>query len=574
MSQSSEIKLSESFIDWFSYKIGKKVNGVINRGAKGAVYDLGNNALKISYKPFHDLNPIIDKNIEGVIKTYFHGKIKVPSRFIEKNSSYQSDTIDIGMERSIYFPIQDSFLYYMIMEKLDTSVKYDLKDFEEVVGDYLILSTDKTNVRPLSYIYNNCEDFDFLKELYSYVLHEQGREIADLIAELAIVFKSVKKHYNWVDIHTNQFGRNSKGDLVAFDLDNPVSKVSSFDKNLISEITEGGWDAYHGSTHRIDKFSDEFVGGDNAHDQEGAGIYFTTNIKNARIYGDYIYSVHISGRFLDKENPPDSVDPEELVRLIKMRSNWENEAYNYDENPEIGAYKAAEGAIRYNDSEADVFQQIEADFYRYDPVSYVRDMTKLGYDGIVVNAPSDFVGDKHIIVFNTKCIEYRGLIENKAINKIKQKIFESLKGTKLYHASDSCVETFDLDKVKGGVRAIYGYGIYFTSIIHKAKDYGDHVTVIDGTNLNFIDVKHNEVTEALIQQLDSDRYSFFVKQLNGLIGTPIDEARKIVLGSLSKDYSQEWSSLFLDSGYDGFDYGGYEYVVFNTEKINVIDCIK
>ena len=87
-----------------------------------------------------------------------------------------------------------------------------------------------------------------------------------------------------------------------------------------------------------------------------------------------------------------------------MKDDWEMNAQDYSEDPESGAYEAAYMAIQYNGDEAEAFQQIEADFYRYDSVEYVRNMTKLGYDGIIVDAPSDVPGDKHIIVFNPAAI--------------------------------------------------------------------------------------------------------------------------------------------------------------------------
>lgn len=177
-------------------------------------------------------------------------------------------------------------------------------------------------------------------------------------------------------------------------------------ESVISEIIEDSFEAYHGSPNKIDRFVDDFVGGEKANDAQGAGIYFATNPKDASYYGDNIYKVRISGKFLDRNAPKENVDPEELVKLIKMKDEWELMAQDYSEDPEAGAYEAAHMAIQYNHDEAEVWQQIEADFYRYDSVSYVRNMTKLGYDGIIVDAPSEVPGDKHIIVFNPNAIKF------------------------------------------------------------------------------------------------------------------------------------------------------------------------
>lgn len=183
-------------------------------------------------------------------------------------------------------------------------------------------------------------------------------------------------------------------------------------ENFINEVIEDSFVVYHGTNSKIDKFTDDFVGGEEANDQQGAGIYFATNIEDARHYGVYIYKATISGRFLDRNAPIDNVDIEELVRLIKMKDEWEMNAMDYSEDPESGAYEAAGMAIQYNNDEAEAFQQIEADFYRYDSVEYVRNMTKLGYDGIIVDAPSDIEGDSHIIVFNPGIIKNVEMIED------------------------------------------------------------------------------------------------------------------------------------------------------------------
>jgi len=175
-------------------------------------------------------------------------------------------------------------------------------------------------------------------------------------------------------------------------------------EEVIKETIEDEFIAYHGSPGEINRFVDDFVGGENVADQQGAGIYFASNPEDANHYGDHIYKVRIKGKFLDRNAPIENVDVEELVRLIKMKDDWEMNAQDYSEDPESGAYEAAYMAIQYNGDEAEAFQQIEADFYRYDSVEYVRNMTKLGYDGIIVDAPSDVPGDKHIIVFNPAAI--------------------------------------------------------------------------------------------------------------------------------------------------------------------------
>jgi hypothetical protein len=93
--------------------------------------------------------------------------------------------------------------------------------------------------------------------------------------------------------------------------------------------------------------------------------------------------------------------------MIKMSENWREKAQNYDYNPDIGARAAVNGAVEYNETEKDAFLQIWIDFYRYETVDFVRNMVKLGYDGLVVDGYGGYSDDdkKHIIVYNPNIIE-------------------------------------------------------------------------------------------------------------------------------------------------------------------------
>jgi hypothetical protein len=177
---------------------------------------------------------------------------------------------------------------------------------------------------------------------------------------------------------------------------------------FLNEISKGELYAYHGSNHLINKFSDEFVGAEEATDQQGPGIYFTTSKDDAQGYGEYLYAVKLNGKkFLDDKSSSDKTNKSHLLKMIKMSENWKEKAQNYDYNPEVGARIAINGAIEYNDTEKDAFLQIWIDFYRYETIDFVRNMVKLGYDGLIVDAYGGYSDDdkKHIIVYNTNIIE-------------------------------------------------------------------------------------------------------------------------------------------------------------------------
>ena len=171
----------------------------------------------------------------------------------------------------------------------------------------------------------------------------------------------------------------------------------------------GGIEVYHGSDTKISSFVDDFVGGKNATDQEGPGIYFTTSKENAQRYGENIYVATLMPRKLLSEKPSGG-SYAELLKLAKMAPEWEDTAQNWDENPSVGIVKAVKDAIQYNENEKDRFLQIWIDFYRNNPRDYVKNCVKLGYDGIVVDRESMYIDEpiKHYIVYNASIIQVRG----------------------------------------------------------------------------------------------------------------------------------------------------------------------
>lgn len=182
----------------------------------------------------------------------------------------------------------------------------------------------------------------------------------------------------------------------------------------LNEVTQGGgYLAYHGSDHKIDKFSDEFVGTEEATDQEGPGIYFTTSYSDAEMYGKYLYKVKLNPRKLVDETSHDDISDEELESLIRMSPDWEMTAQNWDENPEIGLQMAIEDFREYNDSEKELFQQVWYDFFRHNPIEFVRGMVKLGYDGQIIKKEGNL---SHIIVYNPNIIEIED-VEEKSLSE-------------------------------------------------------------------------------------------------------------------------------------------------------------
>ena len=164
---------------------------------------------------------------------------------------------------------------------------------------------------------------------------------------------------------------------------------------------------YHGSNTKITNFVDDFVGGEQAQDLEGPGIYFTTIAENAEYFGTYVHEVTITPRKLLTERPNGGTFSE-LIKLARMAPDWEYTAQNWAENEEIGLNKAIKEFISYNHNQKDRFLQVWIDFYKNDPIDYVRNCVKLGYDGIVVDRDViDGKPLKHYIIYNPSVIQIK-----------------------------------------------------------------------------------------------------------------------------------------------------------------------
>ena len=192
---------------------------------------------------------------------------------------------------------------------------------------------------------------------------------------------------------------------------------------------------FHGSEHKINNFTDDFVGGKEAHDQEGPGIYFTSSWKNARSYGPYVYTVKLHPKKLVSIQNKKNASIKEIEWLMKNAPNWEMHAENFNENPNIGVKIAAKNVLDYNDNPHQQFLQVWIDFYRNSPVDYVRNMVKLGYDAVKIEGLESIIAGEgnitHIIVLNPAVIEFVEMEddrseEEKKINEIRKFVRKTL----------------------------------------------------------------------------------------------------------------------------------------------------
>lgn len=168
---------------------------------------------------------------------------------------------------------------------------------------------------------------------------------------------------------------------------------------------------YHGSSAPIGKFHLEAAGGKEAIDQEGPGIYLTSSIEDARRYGKHVHTISV--KLVKSRMMPDKrkLNPEWIRVLMKRAPESEDTLTNWGENP-AQALNAAVDSIMdsYGPSEyRKALEQIWYDFYKGHEQVWFSKMRVAGWDGFIVNKPSD--GVKHLICFNPDILEITGVVD-------------------------------------------------------------------------------------------------------------------------------------------------------------------
>lgn len=208
-------------------------------------------------------------------------------------------------------------------------------------------------------------------------------------------------------IYTDKL-KNNREDILKYISSDNKPTPDGTDEPLNETIKGGEYVMYHGSKHKFDKFTDEFVGKENATDQEGPGIYFTESEEEAHMYGEYIYSVVLRPRKMTNAANKKVVSVSMMSSLIKMSPQWKEDAQNYDINPNRGLAKAISMMSEYADNEKDLYQQIWVDFFRHQPRLFIQGMSKLGFDGQLIN--KEYGGVRHIIAYNPAIITITNMV--------------------------------------------------------------------------------------------------------------------------------------------------------------------
>lgn len=264
---------SETLLGWISMKLQHKIGKRIGRGIEGVVYQYSKGkVIKITTEDIVQQYELLNKDIKGIVKIYHTGLIEVPKRFFEEGIK---DEVNIGGESKVKgfndfsntkhsIEVYSKYIGYIIMEEVDTSVNDRLDNVVLGLSDLLLSYSDDEN----TYIDKLPEDFrEIIKRNYTSDFRNIERhdmfniinllsnknpihlkkwlskyfELDPIIYELIDVLYNIRKYYDWIDIHSGQFGINSKGELVAFDISNDDDKFGQSlglyptPKNIIKE---------------------------------------------------------------------------------------------------------------------------------------------------------------------------------------------------------------------------------------------------------------------------------------------------------------------------------------------------
>lgn len=188
---------------------------------------------------------------------------------------------------------------------------------------------------------------------------------------------------------------------------------------------------YTGRTVKNTDFNYDYVGLKNATDKEGPGWYFSTSIKTAFEYagkdGIVIIADVDTSKFLTTKS---KIKLSDVKKLILAAPNLDDTLTNFAENKNKALKIAINSYIEYYDSALDSYQTIWHDFYMNEPVKYLEQLIKLGYNGHFgeMFTGGDFVEkSQHVVVYNNKVIKIKDVKSSKGINESKILVNKILK---------------------------------------------------------------------------------------------------------------------------------------------------
>lgn len=181
---------------------------------------------------------------------------------------------------------------------------------------------------------------------------------------------------------------------------------------------------YHGTNYEIKKFSDEFAGKVGP-DAEGPGIYFTNSKENAMMWGKLIYKVILNPRkTITNQKTSHAANKKDLKKLLDIKG--EDYILMRTENVELDKIMAINEAIKYSETEDEVYHSIRQEQYSYAPQNFMRNMTKIGIDALILYKKGFEFNDVnkvfHCLVYNPEIINIVDVEKVNDLSEVKKVI--------------------------------------------------------------------------------------------------------------------------------------------------------
>lgn len=177
-------------------------------------------------------------------------------------------------------------------------------------------------------------------------------------------------------------------------------------------LTEGKETWYHGSAVKISHFTLDKLSSGTGIDQEGPGIYLTSDPIDARKYGQF---VHVVQAKINKSRlMPDNkkIMPDTIRRLIYQSPVKDDALSNWDENPNRALTLAVNSIYEsYGPNEyRECMEQIWYDFYVDHSALYLSKMRVYGWDGFILPRTNC----SHFICFSPDILTITGILPNES----------------------------------------------------------------------------------------------------------------------------------------------------------------
>lgn len=170
---------------------------------------------------------------------------------------------------------------------------------------------------------------------------------------------------------------------------------------------------YHGSTHKITKFVDDFVGKGN--DQYGPGIYFSSSKEDTLAYSGNDGIIYKCQLDLSRQLTTKSQYNENLCKKLMVSSPDEYAYTDWADTDDrmVAATEAMKNYVSsYGHNMYEIIMSIWYDWYREYPQDFVRNLSSMGYDCTTHDSNG---GTTFVVVYNPSIIT---LLDSKPASEV------------------------------------------------------------------------------------------------------------------------------------------------------------